>query len=196
MIAMNKRILLGSLVTAVAIAGSSMVYASTNHAHLYNAPSSGNTQTSQSSASPRSSHVQHVPFNPPTQVQVTGLDKIQSMVPFQIVVPDVSAWGLVQQDSRLQKVSHAGRELDIVSTLFVLPNSNKKLLLTQAQDTGKPGDLLSQAQPIQIKGVDAWVLNPSLPTKQVMIWYKGKYYNLMSNLDISQMEQIAASLIQ
>lgn len=77
-------------------------------------------------------------------------------------------------------------------------DDNKEIRIQQAQDTGKPYDLLSVCKKISIKGVEAWVYGESSKDSyaQLLMWYNGIYYNISGDIGVEELTNIASSYIK
>ncbi|MFL0197414.1 DUF4367 domain-containing protein [Clostridium sp. WILCCON 0269] len=75
-------------------------------------------------------------------------------------------------------------------------DDNKEIRIQQAQDTGKPEDLLARCKKISINGIEAWVYGDEQGDdyKQIMFWKDGMYYNVASDIELDELIKIAASI--
>lgn len=85
-----------------------------------------------------------------------------------------------------------------VITKLYKSDDNKEIRIQQAQDTGKPEDLLKTCRKISIKNTDAWIYGESNKDcyAQILFWYNGIYFNISGDIGIDELTNIANSYIK
>ncbi len=75
-------------------------------------------------------------------------------------------------------------------------DDEKYIRIQEAQDTGKPEDLLTNSKKISINDTEAWVYGDEKGDnyKQIMFWENGTYYNVASDIELNELIKVAESI--
>lgn len=96
-----------------------------------------------------------------------------------------------------EKKTSSINDFEVITKLYK-SEDGKEIRIQQAQDTGKPEDLLSTCRKISIKGIDAWVYGESQKDdySQILLWYNDIYYNISGYIGVTELTNIASSYIK
>lgn len=94
-----------------------------------------------------------------------------------------------------QRQSSSLGSFDLTVTTYK-GDDNKYIRIQEAKDTGKPEELLSNSKKISINDTDAWIYGDEKGDnyKQIMFWRDGIYYNVASDIDLSELIKVAESI--
>lgn len=122
-------------------------------------------------------------------------DEINKNIKVKIKEPKYKHANIKQINVQGQRQSSRLGSFDL-TVMTYKGDDNKYIRIQEAQDTGKPEDLLTNSKKISINDTEAWVYGDEKGDnyKQIMFWKNGTYYNVASDIELNELIKVAESI--
>ncbi|CAB1244750.1 DUF4367 domain-containing protein [Clostridium sp. MT-14] len=122
-------------------------------------------------------------------------DEINKNIKVKIKEPKYKHANMKQINVQGQRQNNSLGSFDLIVMTYK-GDDEKYIRIQEAQDTGKPEDLLTNSKKISINDTEAWVYGDEKGDnyKQIMFWKNGTYYNVASDIELNELIKVAESI--